>query len=333
MIENKIETKEISKEKIEEIKHKVQLVKKEISKVLVGQEDLVNRLLQALFLKGHILLEGVPGIAKTTSVLALAKVCDLDFKRIQFTPDLLPSDIIGNEIYNPKTQEFGVKKGPVFTNLLLADEINRAPAKVQSALLEAMQEKQVSLGGKTFDLPKIFMTLATQNPIEQEGTYPLPEAQVDRFLFKVKMDYPSREEEEKVLTMIEGQNFEDLKRIFSEKEILEIQNLIKDVYIDDVLLKYITQIIEASREPEKYHLKDLKEKILFGASPRGSINLMKAAKVEAIFNGRNFVIADDVKKIAKDVLRHRVVPSFEAEVDNINSEKIIDEILNTIQTP
>jgi len=327
------ENKKIEKEKIVEIKNKVEEARQEIGKILVGQNDLVRRLLQALFLRGHILLEGVPGIAKTTSVLALAKICNLDFKRIQFTPDLLPSDIIGGEIYDPKHQEFNVRKGPIFTNLLLADEINRAPAKVQSALLEAMQERQVTIGNKTYKLPKIFMTLATQNPIEQEGTYPLPEAQVDRFLFKVNLNYPSREEEEKILGKIENQNFDSLKEVFTEKDILEIQNLIDEIYIDDVLVKYITEIVDASRDPEKYHLDDLKEKILYGASPRGSIYLMRAAKVEALFNGRDFVIADDVKAVAYDVLRHRIIPTFEAEVDNLKPADIVKEILNTIPTP
>ncbi len=327
------EIKEIKKEEIENIQNKIQQAKKEISKVLIGQENLVDRLLQALFLKGHILLEGVPGIAKTTAILALAKVADLDFKRIQFTPDLLPSDVVGNEMFNPKDQSFSIKKGPIFTNLLLADEINRAPAKVQSALLEAMQEKQVTLGDKTLKLPEVFMVLATQNPIEQEGTYPLPEAQIDRFLFKVNMDYPSREEEESILQTIEKQDFSKINQVFSEEEIKKIQNLLDKIYIDDVIIKYITQIIESSRKPSQYHIEELGDKILFGASPRGSINLMRASKAAALFAGRNFVTTDDVKTVAKDVLRHRIIPTFEAEVENINSDKIIDNILNTISTP
>ncbi len=327
------EKQKINSEEIKKFQEKIEKAKKEISKVLIGQENLVDRLLQALFLKGNILLEGVPGIAKTTSILALSKVADLDFKRIQFTPDLLPSDIIGNEIFNMEDKSFSVKKGPVFTNLLLADEINRAPAKVQSALLEAMQERQVTIGQKTHKLPKVFLTLATQNPIEQEGTYPLPEAQVDRFFFKVNMTYPSIDEERKVLENFEKQDFKKIEKVFNEKEILEIQKMVADVYVDDVIVKYITEIVDASRNPEKYHLEDLKKWILFGASPRGSINLLKAAKINALFEGRDYVNADDVKVVAHDILRHRIIPSFEAEADGITSDKIIDEILNTIQTP
>jgi len=333
ILKNMSDKKEIKKEEIEKIQSQIQKAKKEISKVLIGQENLVNRLLQSLFVKGHILLEGVPGIAKTTSVLALAKVCNLDFKRIQFTPDLLPSDIIGNEIFNIKDQSFSVKKGPVFTNLLLSDEINRAPAKVQSALLEAMQEKQVTIGEKTYKLPKIFLTLATQNPIEQEGTYPLPEAQVDRFFYKLNITYPTFEEEKKLLENIESQDFKKIEAVFDEDEILKIQNVVDKIYVDDVILKYITEIIDASRNPKKYHLEDIEKWILFGSSPRGSINLLRAAKVNAMFKGRDFVTADDVKEVAHDVLRHRILPSFEAEADGINSDKIIDNILNTIQTP
>ncbi len=254
-----MEKQKINSEEIKKFQEKIESAKKEISKVLVGQENLVNRLLQALFVKGNILLEGVPGIAKTTSILALSKVADLHFKRIQFTPDLLPSDIIGNEIFNMEDKSFSVKKGPVFTNLLLADEINRAPAKVQSALLEAMQERQVTIGQKTYKLPKVFLTLATQNPIEQEGTYPLPEAQVDRFFFKVDMTYPSIDEERKVLENIEKQDFEKIEKVFDEDEILKIQKVVADVYADDVIIKYITEIVDASRNPEKYHLEDLKK--------------------------------------------------------------------------
>ena len=323
----------ISEEQIKEVQNKIIDAKKEISKILIGQENLVDRLIGALFIRGHILLEGVPGIAKTTAILALAKVCDLNFKRVQFTPDLLPSDIIGNQIFNPKDQTFSVKKGPVFTNLFLADEINRSPAKVQSALLESMQEKQVTIGDETFLLPKIFMTLATQNPIEQEGTYPLPEAQIDRFFYKVNMSYPSRNEETQILKTIESQDFEKLNKIFNEDEILEIQKIIDNIYIDDVIIEYITQLVEASRNPLKYNIEELDNQILFGASPRGSINLMRAAKIEALFSGRNFVTTDDVKASAHDILRHRITPSFEAEADGVTSDKIISIILNNIETP
>ena len=326
------EKKELT-QKIPEIHEKIAEAKKEVQKILVGQDDLVNRLFGALFVRGHVLLEGVPGLAKTTSVLALSQVCHLDFSRIQFTPDLLPSDVVGNQIFNPKDQTFSVKKGPIFTNLLLADEINRAPAKVQSALLEAMQEKSVTIGEETFLLPKIFVVLATQNPIEQEGTFPLPEAQVDRFFYKVHLDYPTLEQEQQIVSTIERQDFSSLKQVFDENQILEIQGVVDEIYADDVIVKYITHIIDATRNPKKYKLESIEEHISFGASPRGSINLMRGAKVEALFAGREFVTADDVKAVAKDVLRHRIMPSFEAEVENITSDKLIDVILNTIPSP
>jgi MoxR-like ATPase len=327
------EVKKVSQEEIAQIHERVTRAKEEVGKILVGQDILIDRLFGALFVRGHILLEGVPGLAKTTSVLALSQVCDLDFSRIQFTPDLLPSDVIGNQIFNPKDQSFSVKKGPVFTNLLLADEINRAPAKVQSALLEAMQEKRVTIGDETFHLPEIFVVLATQNPIEQEGTFPLPEAQVDRFFYKVHLDYPTLEEEQKIVSTIEKQNFDALEKIFSPEDILAIQNVVDTIYADDVIIKYITQLIDATRNPQKYQLESIAPHISFGASPRGAINLMRASKIEALFAGREFVTTDDVKKIAKDVLRHRIVPSFEAEVENITSDKLIDTILSTVPAP
>jgi MoxR-like ATPase len=326
-------TDSVVSKKIPKIAQKISEAKKELHKILIGQEDLVNRLFGALFVRGHILLEGVPGLAKTTAILALSKVCDLDFSRIQFTPDLLPSDVIGNQIFNPKTQEFSTKKGPIFTSLLLADEINRAPAKVQSALLEAMQERQITIGEETHFLPEIFVVLATQNPIEQEGTFPLPEAQVDRFFYKVHLDYPTIEEEQHIVSTIEKQDFSSIKTVFEKKDILEIQKLVDDIYADEVVVKYITQIIEATRNPEKYKLKSIAEHISFGASPRGSINLMRGAKIEALFNGRGFITVDDVKSVAKDVLRHRIVPSFEAEADNISSDDLIETILHTVPSP
>jgi len=320
-------------EKISIAHDKIAQAKNEVNKILVGQDDLVNRLFGALFVKGHILLEGVPGLAKTTSVLALSRVCNLDSARIQFTPDLLPSDVIGNQIYNPKDQSFSIRKGPIFTSLLLADEINRAPAKVQSALLEAMQEKSVTIGEETFALPEVFVVLATQNPIEQEGTFPLPEAQVDRFFYKVHLDYPTLEEEQKIVTTIEKQDFNSLRQVFDLKDILDIQEIVNQIYVDEVIVKYITQVVDATRNPKNYNLESIAPHISFGSSPRGSINLMRGAKVEALFSGREFVTVDDVKAVAKDVLRHRIVPSFEAEVDNITSDKLIDTILNTIPTP
>lgn len=323
----------INGKKIPEIAQKISDAKAELHKVVVGQENLVDRLLGALFVRGHILLEGVPGLAKTTAILALSKVCHLDFSRIQFTPDLLPSDVVGNEIFNPKTQEFSTRKGPIFTQLLLADEINRAPAKVQSALLEAMQEKQVTIGEGHYQLPEIFVVLATQNPIEQEGTFPLPEAQVDRFFYKVHLEYPNREEEQEILSLAQQQDFSAIKKVLSKKEILEIQKYVDEIYIDDVLLKYITQIVEATRDPKKYHLENIVDHIAFGASPRGSINLMRGAKVQALFEGREFVTADDIKAVAKDILRHRIIPSFEAEAENITADTLIDTLLHTIPSP
>jgi MoxR-like ATPase len=320
-------------EKIIQIHEKIVSAKTEMEKILVGQDVLINRLLGTLFVRGHVLLEGGPGVAQTTAILALSKVCDLEFSRIQFTPDLLPSDLIGNQVFNPKTQEFSVRKGPIFANLVLADEINRAPAKVQSALLEAMQERQVTIGDETLKLPDPFVVLATQNPIEQEGTFPLPEAQVDRFFYKVHLDYPNIQDEQKMLTMVENQDFAELKKVFSHKQLVEIQNLVDKIYIDEVVLKYITQIIEASRNPAKYHLESISHHIAFGASPRGSINLMRGAKIEALFAGRDFVTADDVKTCAHDVLRHRIMPSFEAEAENITSDQLIETILHTVPSP
>ena len=327
-VENEVLTKEIPL-----VSKKIMEAKEELHKIVIGQEDLIDRLLGALFVRGHILLEGVPGLAKTTAILALSKVCDLNFSRIQFTPDLLPSDVIGNQIFNPKTQEFSTKKGPVFTELLLADEINRAPAKVQSALLEAMQEKRITIGDESHNLSEVFVVLATQNPIEQEGTFPLPEAQVDRFFYKVHLNYPTLEEEQKIVSTIEGQDFSGLKKVFTKKDILKIQNLVDKIYADEVIIKYITQLIEATRNPKKYKLEALSEHIAFGASPRGSINLMRGAKVEALFQGRGFVTTDDVKAVAKDILRHRIIPSFEAEAENISSDDLIETLLNTVPSP
>lgn len=320
-------------EKIIQVHQKIEEAKSEMGKILVGQDILINRLLGALFVKGHILLESVPGLAKTTAILTLSKVCHLPFSRMQFTPDLLPSDLIGNQVFNPKNQNFNTRKGPIFSSLVLADEINRAPAKVQSALLEAMQEKQVTIGEETYPLPNIFVVLATQNPIEQEGTFPLPEAQVDRFFYKVHLDYPSLEEEQKILATIETQDFSKVNKVFSHKQILEIQELVNKIYIDDVLLKYITQIIDATRNPKKYHLQDIEHLIAFGASPRGSIGLMRGAKIEALFAGREFVTADDVKAVTKDILRHRIIPSFEAEAENITADQLLNTILHTIPCP
>lgn len=321
------------KQDVFDIAQKIDNAKQELHKILIGQESLTNRLLGSLFVRGHILLESVPGLAKTTAILALSKVCDLEFSRIQFTPDLLPADVLGNQVFSPKTQEFSTKKGPIFTELLLTDEINRAPAKVQSALLEAMQEKQVTLGDTHYSLPKIFVVLATQNPIEQEGTFPLPEAQIDRFFYKVQLDYPTIEQEQKIVSGIEKQDFSSLNRVFTRDDILHIQSVVDNIYVDDMVVKYITHVIDATRNPGNYGLDSLKEYISFGSSPRGSINVLRGAKVEALFNARDFVTVDDIKAVAKDVLRHRIVPSFEAEAENITSDDMIEKILTTVECP
>lgn len=318
---------------IKDASQKLEQARNEMHKVVIGQEALVDRLLGALLVRGHILLEGVPGLAKTTAVLALSRLCHLDFKRIQFTPDLLPSDVTGNEVFNPKDQTFSVRKGPIFSHLLLADEINRAPAKVQSALLEAMQERRVTVGDQTFNLPKIFLVLATQNPIEQEGTFPLPEAQVDRFLFKVVLDYPTKPQEQNIVQQFESQNFADIKPLFTEKNILALQSLVDQIYIDEVTIQYITDLVDATRNPDNYGLDSQKDFIAFGASPRGSINLMRAAKVEALFAGRAFVTPQDVKNVAYDVLRHRIIPSFEAEAEQISTEGLIEKVLEAVPVP
>jgi len=304
-------------------------IKKEISKVIIGHNELIDSMLIALITKGHLLLEGVPGIAKTKSVLTLSEVIGVDFKRMQFTPDLLPSDITGIEIYNPKTNEFEIKKGPVFTNLLLADEINRAPAKVQSALLEVMQEHQVTIGNETFKLDEPFLVIATQNPIEQEGTYPLPEAQLDRFILKTVVSYNSLEEE---ILIVKNQKEILLDQVASKEDILNLQQKIEYIHMDDELLKYIATIIDATRNPNKYNLKTA-EYIEYGASPRGTIALYKCSKAYAMLQNKDYVTPLDITKVIKDVLRHRIILNYKAEVDNIDVENIINEIIQTIDIP
>ena len=304
-------------------------IKKEISKVIIGHNELIDSMLIALITKGHLLLEGVPGIAKTKSVLTLSEVIGVDFKRMQFTPDLLPSDITGIEIYNPKTNEFEIKKGPVFTNLLLADEINRAPAKVQSALLEVMQEHQVTIGNETFKLDEPFLVIATQNPIEQEGTYPLPEAQLDRFILKTVVSYNSLEEE---ILIVKNQKEILLDQVASKEDILNLQQKIEYIHMDDELLKYIATIIDATRNPNKYNLKTA-EYIEYGASPRGTIALYKCSKAYAMLQNKDYVTPLDITKVIKNVLRHRIILNYKAEVDNIDVENIINEIIQTIDIP
>jgi len=311
---------------------KIQSVITEVNKVVVGQEYMIKRLLMGLFTQGHILLEGVPGLAKTLTVNTLSSVLKLNFKRIQFTPDLLPSDVIGTMIYNQKKSSFEVKKGPVFSNIILADEINRSPAKVQSALLESMQEKQVTIGDDTYKLDLPFLVLATQNPIDQEGTYPLPEAQRDRFMMKLNIDYPSKEEELKIMQRMSDLNFKNsTKTILNKKDISAIQNEINKVSISESIEKYIIEIVNATRKPSSINLNDLDEYISFGASPRASINLSLASKANAFLSNRDYVIPDDVKEIAHDVLNHRIILNYEAEAEGIMPNMIINKILDKVE--
>ncbi|RKV85062.1 MAG: MoxR family ATPase [Bacteroidetes bacterium] len=300
---------------------------------IVGQKHLIDSLLIGLLSDGHILLEGVPGLAKTLAIKTLAQLLDADFKRIQFTPDLLPADVVGTLIYNQKNEEFTVKRGPVFSNFILADEINRAPAKVQSALLEAMQEKQVSIGDDTFKLPSPFLVMATQNPIEQEGTYPLPEAQVDRFMLKVIVNYPKKEEEQQIIRQNLEWEREAIKPVISTSEIIEARKLVKSVYMDEKIERYIVDIVFATRFPEEFGLKKLKSMISYGASPRASINMALAAKAYAFIKRRGYVIPEDIRAVAHDVLRHRIGLSYEAEANSMTSEEIINDILNAIEVP
>jgi len=310
---------------------KIQEVVQEVAKVVVGQEYMINRLLIGLFTEGHILLEGVPGLAKTLTVNTLAKVLHLDFQRMQFTPDLLPADLIGTMIFNQKATKFEVKKGPIFANMILADEVNRSPAKVQSALLEAMQEKQVTIGETTFPLDRPFFVMATQNPIEQEGTYPLPEAQMDRFMMKVNVDYPTKEEELEVMRRMSNLSFEgQVKTILKKKDIFSIRNEINAVNISESIEKYIVELIFATRNPRDYNLEDQAEYIRFGASPRASINLNLGAKAVAFFEGRDYVLPEDVKEVAQDVLNHRILLNYEAEADGVLTHHIVEEILQKV---
>ena len=300
---------------------------------IVGQKHLIDSLLIGLLSDGHILLEGVPGLAKTLAIKTLAQLLDADFKRIQFTPDLLPADVVGTLIYNQKNEEFTLKRGPVFSNFILADEINRAPAKVQNALLEAMQEKQVSIGDDTFKLPSPFLVMATQNPIEQEGTYPLPEAQVDRFMLKVIVNYPKKEEEQQIIRQNLEWEREAIKPVISTSEIIEARKLVKSVYMDEKIERYIVDIVFAKRFPEEFGLKKLKSMISYGASPRASINMALAAKAYAFIKRRGYVIPEDIRAVAHDVLRHRIGLSYEAEANSMTSEEIINDILNAIEVP
>lgn len=311
----------------------VDILAMEMNKVIVGQKHLVENLLIGLLADGHILLEGVPGLAKTLAINTLAQAVDAKFNRIQFTPDLLPADVLGTLIYSQKTEQFQIKKGPIFANFVLADEINRSPAKVQSALLEAMQERQVTIGEETFPLPKPFLVMATQNPIEQEGTYPLPEAQVDRFMLKVVVTYPKKEEEKLIIRMNNSGSFPKASPVLKPEDIERARGLVREVYMDEKIERYIVDIVYATRTPEEYGLGKLKDLIAYGGSPRASISLAMAAKAYAFIKRRGYVIPEDVRAVCYEVLRHRIGLTYEAEAENITTENIIDEILNAVEVP
>ena len=321
-------------EQVEKASRTTDLIRAEIGKTIIGQTHMIDKLLIGLLANGHVLLEGVPGLAKTLAINSLSKTIKADFSRIQFTPDLLPADVVGTLIYNPKEESFKVKKGPIFANFVLADEINRAPAKVQSALLEAMQERQVTIGNDTFEMPSPFLVLATQNPVEQEGTYPLPEAQVDRFLLKVVIGYPTKEEEQAILRAnLNNDGLYEPQAVVKAKEILEARELVKSIYMDEKVEKYIVDLVFATRSPENIGLGHLTELIGFGASPRASIGLGIAAKAHAFLNHRGYVMPEDVRAVAMDVLRHRVGLTFEAEAENITQEQIVTEIMDMVVVP
>ena len=327
-----IDIKELN-ERIQKESAFIDLLMLEMNKVIIGQKDLTERLLIGLLSNGHILLEGVPGLAKTLAINTLANTIAAEFSRIQFTPDLLPADVIGTQIYSPKKESFSIKKGPIFANFILADEINRAPAKVQSALLEAMQERQITIGDETFKLEEPFLVLATQNPVEQEGTYPLPEAQVDRFMLKVLVDYPKKEEEKVIIRNNISKSFPKVNQVLKPESIIRARSLVKDVYMDEKIEQYIVDIVFASRYPEKFGLEKFVSMISFGGSPRASIGLALASKSFAFIKRRGYVIPEDVRAVCHDVLRHRIGLTYEAEAENITSEDIITEILNTVEIP
>ncbi|MBK9525499.1 MAG: AAA family ATPase [Bacteroidetes bacterium] len=327
-----MDIKEIN-ERIQRESAFVDLLLMELSKVIVGQKYMTERLLIGLLANGHVLLEGVPGLAKTLAIKSLAAAIQAQFSRIQFTPDLLPADLVGTMIYNQKQESFTVRKGPIFANFILADEINRAPAKVQSALLEAMQERQVTIGDTTFKLPEPFLVLATQNPIEQEGTYPLPEAQVDRFMLKIVIGYPTKEDEKLIIRQNIGKSFPETSPIIHPESILQARQMVRDVYMDEKIEKYIVDIVFASRSPKDYNLGKLQQLISYGGSPRASINLALASKAYAFIKRRGYVIPGDVRAVCHDVMRHRIGLTYEAEAENVSAEQIINEILNVVEVP
>lgn len=331
-MDNQVDIRELN-ERIERESSFVELLNMEMKKVIVGQKHLLDSLLIGLLSNGHILLEGLPGLAKTLAIRTLADTIDADFSRIQFTPDLLPADVIGTLVYSQKKEEFLIKKGPVFANFILADEINRSPAKVQSALLEAMQERQVTIGTETFPLPNPFLVLATQNPIEQEGTYPLPEAQVDRFMLKVMINYPEKEEERLIIRENLAENFPVPQHILKPEDIVKARKTVREVYLDEKIEKYILDIVFSTRNPEEYGLPDFKNLIAYGGSPRASINLALAAKAYAFIKRRGYVRPEDIRQVCHDVMRHRLGLTYEAEAENITSEEIISKILDTVEVP
>jgi MoxR-like ATPase len=319
-------------EKVKEANLFIQQINQELSKVIVGQRYVIDRLLIALLANGHILIEGVPGLAKTLSVKTLSKCIQTKFQRIQFTPDLVPADLIGTRVYNPKDGNFTTKKGPIFANLILADEINRAPAKVQSALLEAMQERQVTIGDNTFKLDDPFLVLATQNPIEQEGTYPLPEAQVDRFMLKIRIGYPDKKEEKEIMERMAGHEPKEVNPVVSPQDIVKAREIVSEIYIDEKVKDYIVDLVCATRAPEEYKL-DIKNLIAYGASPRASIYLNIASKAHAFIHGRGYVTPEDVKSIGMDVLRHRIIVTYEAEAEELTSEDVVKKVFDQIEVP
>lgn len=337
MLENTVLSSEDLKaltEKIQKESALIGLLSNEISKVIVGQNYMVNRLIVALLANGHILLEGVPGLAKTLAIKTMSDAINGQFSRIQFTPDLLPADVTGTMMFNQKTQDFSIKKGPIFANFVLADEINRAPAKVQSALLEAMQERQVTIGDQTFELPEPFLVLATQNPVEQEGTYPLPEAQVDRFMLKVFLDYPKKEEEKLIIrSNVSKEGMTKINKIISPEDIIRAREIVREIYLDEKIEQYIVDIVYATRTPDEYNLSQLTPLISFGCSPRASINIALAAKAYAFTQNRAYVIPEDIRAIAPDVMRHRIGITYEAEAENINQNDIVQTILNRVEVP
>lgn len=331
---NPAEALRILSEKIKLETEIIQKLKEEVGKVIVGQHYMIDRLLIALLADGHVLLEGVPGLAKTLAIKTLAEAIDVKFSRIQFTPDLLPADVTGTLIYNQKSEQFTVKKGPIFANFILADEINRAPAKVQSALLEAMQERQITIGDETYKLPSPFLVLATQNPIEQEGTYPLPEAQVDRFMLKVFLGYPSKEEEKQIIrTNVQKEGLAKSNKVISAQDILRARELVREVYLDEKVEQYIVDLVYATRFPDQYGLGFLEPMIEYGCSPRASINLALAGKAYAFLQGRAFVVPEDIRVVAPDVMRHRMGLTYEAEAENLSSTDIVNKIINKVEVP